>query len=846
MRWLWGALSAWLLVAACWLGGAPRSAAILLGVGALALSLVFFRTLKSHIGGFAWFFFVLAAWTALSAVPLPCALTAALAPMVGDVWRSSLAPLAAPAPSFCPLSVAPAATVQSAMNWASYAVLAMAAAALARRSGLRPLLLSVLGVAVFIAVVTLVHALFGLEHLFAVEAWPARGVIGPVSVLVNPNNLAGYMNLGVFAALALLGSRRLPIAPALLVVGGALCLAAAISSGSRGGVLALGFGLLGWTILLVLRRFSARSGPRSEIGRQAPFVLLVVLAGVSIAVLGASPELERELFGDDVSKLEQLGSLPLSLGRVDWSGTGRGGFDSMSARLMHEGGNFTHEYAENFALSWMLEWGPWVGGAALLALLWLLLPGRSGVRGHAQTETTWLGLLVLLLQNLADLGLELPALMGAFAVLGAGLEGSTALRRPTAMDPRPPQRLDVLGLGALMGLLLACVIWTLVSGPTLAAERGRVRAAAERALGSASSAPGRQLAWQAVRRGLERYPAEPYFVLVGGWLALDEGKDAMPWAAEALRRAPASARAHVLVAEVLVRRGAVAQALLHVRHAARADGTLTPSLAARIARLVTDGRQLEAAAPDGVVGARFLLEIAAALPPGVGARTRRHLLMAASARAQGDVRVQIAEGWALLADVRSGQRPCPLEAEAESCPLEPGARTRLLDLAARLRSTPTCEGLRMEAALLVHDGRGSAAVDLLAACPTCQVTEHCAKDRVEIAVDYGDDGERRSALGAFRSGMCDSSLHCAVAEAWLAALFARHSQPELALVHAWRAAELDPSIERYLAAARAARAADRVERVSVALSRARRLGGRDPELEQWTAARRSAGPETLP
>jgi len=843
-RWLpWG-LAVWLLLSVSLLGGAPRSCAVALAVAALLLAALFWRDLRASANGYVLFFSLLAAWTMLSALPLPCSVGRLVAPISAGIWADALAPLDAPPLSFCSLSVAPVATIQSAMNLASCGILAAVAGAVAERAGLSTVLLSLLGVVVLVALLTLVHALFDVQHLLGITSLPVKGRTGPASVLVNPNNLAGYMNLGVFSALALLGSRRPPIARALLVVAGALALATVISSGSRGGVLALGFGLVAWAFLSALRRLAGARSPRGTI-RQTPFALIVVLAGVAIAALGASSELERELFGDDVRKLELLGRLAASLGRVDALGAGRGAFDSLSARLTGEGANLTHEYAENFVLSWLLEWGPWVGGAALVGLCWLLWPGRLALRRHGSGEGAWLGLVVLLLQNFADLGLELPALLGAFAVIGGGLEGSRA-SRSSAFEAAPRAPITVYRtalFAAVPLLLLAATVWTAASGPALSVERERTRVVVERALPAPLAAPERRPAWEAVRSGLRRFPAEPYFVLVGGWLALSEGKNALPWAAEALRRAPGSARAHVLTAEVLAGQGAVDQALLHLRHALDSDFTLTPVLASRALQMTADVRRLAAAAPAGVTGARFLLDVSRGLPASVDAREHRHLLAAAVARAPDDVRVQSSEGWALLADLRAGSAPCPLESTERVCAVPPSARQRILELAESTQGAPTCDGLRLRAALLVHEGRAPQALELLGACPSCQVPGACAKDRVEVALDHGNEEERRLALGAFRAGTCDSPGHCADAESWLSGAFARRSQVELALVHAWRAAEMDPSAARYLAAARAARAAGRAERVEVALDRARRFGGRDPELAAWVAVHRAGALE---
>jgi hypothetical protein len=831
---LWLGVTLWLLVATAWLAGAPRSAAVVLGVLALLLGLAFFRPLSRSFNAFALFFFALSLWTVLTAAPLPCGFVRWLSPFAAGIWTDSLLPLGEAGPTYCALSLAPTATVQSATNLSAYAVLAAAAGSLARKLGLWTVLLSVFGISVLVALLTLVHGVLGAETLLGLSFLPTRSGVRPASVFVNPNNLAGCMNLGTFCGLALLAARQPRVPRALLVVGGMICVATLIQSGSRGGVLSFAFGVLSWSILGLFRRFSSARALRSEWSQQAPFALVLLLAGLLVAVVGASPGLERELFGGDLDKMQQLGHLASSLQRVDWLGIGRGAFDSLSAQLTNEGQNLTSEYAENFALSWLFEWGPLVGGAALVALCLLLSPTRLRLRGQRCAQVAWLGLIVLLLQNFADLGLELPALAGALAVLGGALDGSRARSEGTPASAVAPTR--PRPLASLLALVFFCSAATAWSGPALAAMRSYTRDQAERALAPASSPADRGNAWRSLTAGMRRFPAEPYFVLVGGWLALAQGRDGLPWAAQALRRAPGSGRTHVLVAEVLARRGAVDQALLHVRLAVAADETLAPALAARALRLTTDPRGLAAAAPPGAPGVRLLLEMLNALPLRADPRVRRHLLAAAVERAPDDIRVQSAEGWALLGDVQRGEAPCPLETPpGVVCPVRPDAPERILALAARTRGTVTCDGLRLHAALLVEQGHTRGALDVLSSCPSCVVPGHCAKDRVALALDHGDEAERRLALGAFRAAMCDSPSACAEAEAWLASLFERRSQPELSLVHAFRAAEIEPSAARYLAAARAARNAGRVDRVQTALSRARRLGGGDRELEGWLA-----------
>ena len=836
LRPLWVGVSLWLFLAATLLAGAPRASALALAAVAFLLGVAFFRPLSEGTNPSIFFFFGFALWTSFSALPLPCGVVRALAPGVGQIWADAFGPLRAPPVAHCALSVAPAATIQGALNLSSYAVVALASGVVARRIGLWAVLLSVFGVAVFVALLTLVHGLLGLEHLLGWSILPAKSAYGPASVIVNPNNLAGYMNVGVFSGLGLLASRHPPIPRGLLAVGSVVCIATLILTASRGGTLALGFGILASVVLFALRRFSRSRRVDSELVRQAPLLLLVVAAGVLVALLGANPDIERALFGGDASKVRQLGALATTLDQVDWTGVGRGAFDSVSARFMHEGRNFTHEYAENFVLSWLIEWGPVVGGLALLCLGWFLFPGRLALRGHPSAEFAWLGLVVVLLQNFGDLGLELPGLAGAFVAIGAALEGSRGRRgrvTPALSGAR------TTALGCVLVLVLAAAVWTAVTGPTLGVTRARTHTLVERALGEKSDKAERGAAWRAIESGLGRFPAEPYFALVAGWLTLREGGDAMSWAAEALRRAPGSARANLLVAEVLALRGATDQALLHVRRAVEADPPLMSVLAKRAVALTSDGARLEAAVPGGVTGGRFLMELVTALPRGADARSRRHLLGLAAIRAPDDARIQAALGLALLDDVRRGSAPCPLEAAVAACPVAADARERILSVAAKTENAPACDGLRLRAALLAYEQRGQEALELLTACPSCTVPLGCAKDRVELALDQGDEEARRLALGAFRATTCDTSARCADAEAWLAGSFERRAQPNLALVHAFRAAEVDPSAERYLAAARVARQAGRADRVEFALARARRLGGKDPELDRWLEQHRA-------
>src|SRR5262249_4704283 len=100
------------------------------------------------------------------------------------------------------------------------------------------------------ALVTVAHGLLGAtkvfgvyEPQFAAPAWH----IGP---LLNPNNLAGYLNLGIFCGLGLLLIREPVLPPTAVGLGVAMLVGVEVTSASRGGMLTLVLGIALFSVFL--------------------------------------------------------------------------------------------------------------------------------------------------------------------------------------------------------------------------------------------------------------------------------------------------------------------------------------------------------------------------------------------------------------------------------------------------------------------------------------------------------------------------------------------------------------------------------------------------------------------
>ena len=117
-------------------------------------------------------------------------------------------------------------------------------------------------------------------------------------------------------------------------------------------------------------------------------------------------------------------------------GVGRGAFESVYPAYRPWPGNQVFPYAENFIAQWLSEWGVPVTVLAVCAFLWTLRPTQLGLGSSATARAASLGILVLLVHNLVDLGLELPSVMFLVALVLGTLWG-TARRNRVSSSIRP-------------------------------------------------------------------------------------------------------------------------------------------------------------------------------------------------------------------------------------------------------------------------------------------------------------------------------------------------------------------------------------------------------------------------
>lgn len=778
---------------------------------------------------------VLAALTALQAVPLPVGVLEAIAPSNADVWKRALTPFGESV-AWGSISLDPGASVTEALKLSCYSGVMLAAAALASDRATRawPIVI-VFGSAVFIALATSSHDLVGATKVFGIYT-PRMGVeshhMGP---FLNPNNLAGYLDLGVFCGIGLL-LMRAPILPAWAVgLGVAVLVGVEIRSASRGGVAALPIGLLLLAGLVLWSRY------RHGVGRawRAFTVLGAALgAGLVLAIVGGTFGIWRELLQDNVSKIRLLPwTVPL-VADHRWFGIGRGAFESVfAAYRAAPGSNTVFTHPENFPIQWIAEWGLVVGGASLLGLAWLLRPWAVGATRSGLAAGAWTGVVVLLIQNLVDLGIEIPGVAVALACVLGGLWG---MRRGRPLHDRRPRRVTPRAVVLVGGAgAAAAAVAMLASGLLdVRAERDELRASYERV---GDDAGERRAAWAALRGAMLRHPADYYFALLGATMAWRfHEPNPMPWIQRALERAPLSGRTHLLLAEVLAARGTVQQALFELRLAAEYEPSLGGHTAALAVRWAKSFDDLMRAIPAGSQGADVLDDAASRTKdPQIAQRADEEVLrrdpgrLAPRQRAIATRLAAMREGGAALCADRAR---CEREIEEQCAAIE---RVRPdSSMAAQLRTQ-----------LLVEQGKLGEAADLLAgACSLPQGRADCLSRYAGVLGALGRQVELAATLKAFVSESCATALACAEAHAWVGNFHEGRRENALAVAAFRRAALEDPTEQRWLRLADAAeRGAQPVVVIEALEKVAQRRGGADPALrKRIDAARATNATKFLP
>jgi tetratricopeptide (TPR) repeat protein len=762
----------------------------------------------------------LTAYTALQCVPLPIHVLAAIAPHNADVWSRALAPLHEAGPAWAPISLDPVATRIEVLKGVAYLLAFVTALKLARnRNGVEFVsgVLTVTGL--LLAAAALLHPAFGTKKLFGLYEPPTSMLQRHVAPLMNPNNLAGYLNLALCAALSRGLSREPRFPRPLLLAASLILMATQLWVASRGGVATMVLG-----VLLVLGvTYLGRSTRRRGIGASLSMGAGVAAAcGAALAVLGASEDAANELFDTDSSKLVLFRRVLHMLPSVPFFGCGRGAFESAFPAFRSAPGYVTFAYPENVVAQWVLEWGVPVGLGALALVAVALRPNamfvRPGIAGGA-----WAGLVTLAVQNLGDLGTEIPGLMLGAAVCAAMVAGGTPGRSAAWKVERWTQRPEVVSLAAAAAALCAIVGAAVGIGRELHDDQRNLRAAA--LVEHVDAGRMHQLA----RAAMLRHPAEPYLPFITALRASAAHDDnPVPWVGATLERAGTYGPAHLVLARALVKRSP-SQARLEYRLAVEQAPGLVGAVMAEAPSLVRSYDDALELVPSGDAApgvlATLVLELANELP---AAAVRLDADLAARLPTAAQPKERAARAAVEDVEVSTAAPWCepPMR---DAC-----LRTAVDKASALLAVDPdACAGHLLRARALLAQGHTDALAALATSAERVHDRVQCLRGLVVLSQGVGDVARADATLEHILNAGCNTEEECANQVAWVADFEERRGHSARALALFTQSCERNPTDSCLEGVARLAsaqglhiEAADAYERLSRS----------HPDQRSWAAA----------
>jgi hypothetical protein len=538
------------LYALCWastflIAGVHPPVQVSLAAAALVLVLGTAFALRSGKGlrlvPLAWPMLCALAWTALQGVPLPAGLLRVLSPQAAAL-RAELGVGAAP------ITLDAAATALELAKQLAYLGVFLTATALLRTpeaSRRAATALAVLGGAVALSL-TLHRALdwtrfFGL---YAPKGHPGSGYFAP---FVNGNHAASLLALCALCAFGLAAASERARRLAWSAVGAA-CAAAVLATGSRGAALALAVGGFVLGSALAGQRFGRARG--------------LLLATVIVATLGAGGLMlasglrtrmlrhpgEVSWISNQKTRAWDV-ALRLST-RYPLTGVGRGAFEAPAAALRAETEQIRLNYAENFVLQVLSEWGWPIALVLLGGAGWILLAAVQRLPTDPILAGLLGGALSLTLHGLLDCGFEIPGVLLpltlALGALMARAEGEQRSRRRARLRARP---VDLVGGAAIAVAML--VLAGLATRRTLDHDLAAMTAAP----------PPAEL--DAI---LARHPASAELEMLAGQIALARrDPSALRHLGRAMRLQPSLPRPHELAAIELMRLAKPGQAAIEYR-----------------------------------------------------------------------------------------------------------------------------------------------------------------------------------------------------------------------------------------------------------------------------------------
>jgi tetratricopeptide (TPR) repeat protein len=728
----------------------------------------------------------LVAYTALQCVPVPIAWLSAVSPHNADVWSRALAPLHEPGPAWAPISLDPVATRVEVLKGVAYLLAFFTALVVARRrEGVTFLGAAIVVTALVLATAALLHPAFGAHKLFGLYA-PEQGIAERhLAPLLDPNNLAGYVNLALCMSLAAMLAQDPPVPRS--IAGAVVLLLAAVQVwiASRGGVVTMVFGAL---VVIAMTRL-----PRARARRGAPVLVFVtgatMVVGVVFLVIGGSDQASLELFDVDVSKA-RLFAEAIRIGfAMPLVGCGRGAFESVFPAFRTGPGYVTYTHPENVLVQWGVEWGFPVAIASLALVVFAIRP-RVALARPTTAVGAWAGLVALGMQNLGDLGTEVPGLVLAAVVCAAMIAAGTPGRDPRwriERWARRPRRV-ALAMATAAAAALMAVLFGGGFGHELHDDQGALYDAAMRRL------PAEEMHAMA-RAAMLRHPAEPYLPYVTSMRAARERDDnPLPWIGATLERARVYAPAHLALARLVAPRSP-SQARLEYRLTVEQEPAFLGGVMNE-AQFVAGGYSMAMElVPDGDAGIGALEALATRVEPRLPA-TRVLLDREQAARAPSSPGPAVRLAQDAVEDLEAGEgAPWCMGVARDACIRDALARAeRVVQL-----EPAKCDGFALRARARLAGGNvAQGLADLEKATDAVTDRVSCLKQLAAIARRAGDVPHAERALDRIVNAGCADDAECAAALAWVAQQDEANGNLRKALVLYKRASERAPDDDALL------------------------------------------------
>jgi tetratricopeptide (TPR) repeat protein len=726
---------------------------------------------------------VLTAYTAAQCIPLPIDWLAKIAPHNAEIWSRALSPLDEPGPRWAPISLDPTATRIEVLKGVAYLLAFATALRIARhRRGAQFLSEAIIATGLLLAILALLHPAFGAHKLYGVwEPDSYGGRWKHLAPLLNPNNLAGYINVALCLALASSLSTRPRVPRPILIAVAIVLMATQVWVASRGGVLAM---ILGGGIVVVILRAGRMRGLRKEAVLSVLPVLggLVVAAAIFMLVLAHSDQAAQELWEKDLSKIELFREALKMVPAYPIWGIGRGAFESAFPAFRETGGYWTATHPENVVLQWVTEWGVPMGAGGLLAIAVALRPTAVIFRSST-TAGAWAAIVAVAAQNLVDLGSEVPGLVLAPVVCAAIFAGGSPGPEPRVRAERwkPAPRTMALAAAVLTG----CALVAAAAGMRheLSADQQRLHTVA------IEQHAGLDDVEAAARAAMLRHPAEPYFPFIAALrLTLDRSRSPLPWINATLQRSRIHGPAHLALARWLAPRSP-SQGRLEYRLAMDQAPELAEQVMAQAPRLVGGTYDAIELTPSGALGPqvlRILVNVLAGRLPATSVRLDEEL----AKREPADPRPANDEARAAVEDVESPDAaPWCSGTARDACLREAIVRTER----AEAIDPRECEPHELHARARTAAGDVTRGLDeLSAAADTVDDRVPCLQAVVDFASRAGDSKRAEEAIRKVASAPCLTDAECARNLSWAAAAEERRGNAVRALALYKQAWEHEP------------------------------------------------------